>query len=102
MVPKLIHIFPQRHSSHANQSQSDDEDTLGGSPSKKRTRKRFNSSGVDMELGHDDDDEEEDSDEDSMGEDTVSKDLLNSTQTPPCSPIKSLNNSSSPVGINRR
>jgi len=58
--------------------------------------------GVCVELGHDDDDEEEDSDEDSMGEDTVSKDLLNSTQTPPCSPIKSLNNSSSPVGINRR
>ncbi|XP_002076191.3 peregrin [Drosophila simulans] len=94
--------FASRHSSHANQSQSDDEDNLGGSPSKKRTRKRFNSSGVDMELGHDDDDEEEDSDEDSMGEDNVSKELLNSTQTPPCSPIKSLNNSSSPVGINRR
>ncbi|EDX15416.1 GD15310 [Drosophila simulans] len=94
--------FAARHSSHANQSQSDDEDNLGGSPSKKRTRKRFNSSGVDMELGHDDDDEEEDSDEDSMGEDNVSKELLNSTQTPPCSPIKSLNNSSSPVGINRR
>ncbi|XP_043662093.1 peregrin [Drosophila teissieri] len=94
--------FAARHSLHANPSQSDDEDTLGGSPSKKRTRKRFNSSGVDMELGHDDDDEEEDSDEDSMDEDNVSKDLLNSTQTPPCSPIKSLNNSSSPVGINRR
>jgi len=57
-----------------------------------------------MDLGHDEEDEEEDSDEDSMGEgeDNVSKDLLNSTQTPPCSPIKSLNNSSSPVGINRR
>ncbi|EDV59708.1 peregrin [Drosophila erecta] len=94
--------FAARHSSHANQSQSDDDDTLVGSPSKKRTRKRLNSSGVDMALGHDDDDEEEDSDEDSMGEDIVSKDLLNSTQTPPCSPIKSLNNSSSPVGINRR
>jgi len=57
-----------------------------------------------MDLGHDEEDEEEDSDEESMGEgeDNVSKDMLNSTQTPPCSPIKSLNNSSSPVGINRR
>ncbi|XP_016993094.3 bromodomain-containing protein homolog [Drosophila takahashii] len=96
--------FAARHSSHGHQSQSEDEETSGASPSKKRTRKRLNSSAVDMELAHDEEDEEEDSDEDSMGEgeDNVSKDLLNSTQTPPCSPIKSLNNSSSPVGINRR
>nr|XP_016941099.2 peregrin [Drosophila suzukii] len=96
--------FAARHSSHGIQSQSEDEETVCASPSKKRTRKRLNSSAVDMDLGHDEEDEEEDSDEDSMGEgeDNVSKDLLNSTQTPPCSPIKSLNNSSSPVGINRR
>ncbi|XP_037714758.1 peregrin [Drosophila subpulchrella] len=96
--------FAARHSSHGIQSQSEDEETVGASPSKKRTRKRLNSSAVDMDLAHDEEDEEEDSDEDSMGEgeDNVSKDLLNSTQTPPCSPIKSLNNSSSPVGINRR
>ncbi|XP_016941099.4 bromodomain-containing protein homolog [Drosophila suzukii] len=96
--------FAARHSSHGIQSQSEDDETVGASPSKKRTRKRLNSSAVDMDLGHDEEDEEEDSDEDSMGEgeDNVSKDLLNSTQTPPCSPIKSLNNSSSPVGINRR
>lgn len=53
-----------------------------------------------------DEDEDEDTEEDSLGEvdgeDNTSKDMLNSTQTPPCSPIKSLNNSSSPVGINRR
>ncbi|XP_016958565.1 bromodomain-containing protein homolog [Drosophila biarmipes] len=96
--------FAARHSSHGNLSQSEDEEAVGASPSKKRTRKRLNSSAVDMELAHDEEDEEEDSDEDSMGEgeDNVSKDLLNATQTPPCSPIKSLNNSSSPVGINRR
>ncbi|KAH8304465.1 bromodomain-containing protein homolog [Drosophila kikkawai] len=98
--------FAARYSSHANQSQSDEEDAVGASPIKKRTRKRLNSSAIDMDVEHDDDDEEDDSDDDSMaeadGEDTVSKDLLNSTQTPPCSPIKSLNNSSSPVGINRR
>ncbi|XP_052841360.1 bromodomain-containing protein homolog [Drosophila gunungcola] len=94
--------FAARYSSHATQSQSEEEDAAGASPSKKRTRKRLNSSAVDMALANDDEDEEEDSDEDSMGEDNGSKDLLNSTQTPPCSPIKSLNNSSSPVGINRR
>lgn len=79
---------------------------MGASPTKKRTRKRLNSSAIDMDIEHEDEDEEIDSDDDSMaeadGDDNVSKDLLNSTQTPPCSPIKSLNNSSSPVGINRR
>ncbi|XP_016980616.2 peregrin [Drosophila rhopaloa] len=94
--------FAARYSLHANQSQSEEEDAVGASPSKKRTRKRLNSSAVDMALANDEEDEEEESEEDSMGEDNVSKDLLNSTQTPPCSPIKSLNNSSSPVGINRR
>lgn len=52
---------------------------------------------------HDEDeDDEDDSDDDSMADDNVSKDTGHMVQTPPCSPVKSLNNSSSPVGINRR
>lgn len=52
---------------------------------------------------HDDeDDDEDDSDDDSMADDGASKDTTHMAQTPPCSPVKSLNNSSSPVGINRR
>ncbi|XP_050322472.1 bromodomain-containing protein homolog isoform X2 [Bactrocera neohumeralis] len=40
-------------------------------------------------------------DDDTMGEE--SKETATTTvQTPPCSPIKSLNNSASPVGVNRR
>jgi len=82
-------------------------------PSKKRTRKRLDSSAMDLEESQDlqqtqhnnddeDDDEDDSEDEDSMAEDGASKDTGHMTQTPPCSPVKSLNNSSSPVGINRR
>ncbi|XP_037948091.1 peregrin-like isoform X2 [Teleopsis dalmanni] len=38
--------------------------------------------------------------DETMGDE--SKETLQTTQTPPCSPIKSLNNSASPVGVNRR
>ncbi|KAH8267096.1 hypothetical protein KR018_003733 [Drosophila ironensis] len=93
--------FAARYSTHAGHSHSEEEESPEASPVKKRTRKRLSTSAMNMEL-----DEDEDSDDDSMGdvdgEDNASKDMLNSTQTPPCSPIKSLNNSSSPVGINRR
>lgn len=79
-------------------------------PSKKRTRKRLDSSAMDLEESQDlqahhddeDDDEDDSEDEDSMAEDGASKDTGHMVQTPPCSPVKSLNNSSSPVGINRR
>ncbi|KAH8372592.1 hypothetical protein KR009_000571 [Drosophila setifemur] len=95
--------FTARYSSHATQSQSDEEETAGALPAKKRTRKRLHTSTME-EIEPDEDNE--DTDDDSMGEgdveDNASKDILSSTQTPPCSPIKSLNNSSSPVGINRR
>ncbi|SPP73115.1 peregrin [Drosophila guanche] len=90
---------------HANRSRSDDDEARG-SPSKKRPRKRLNSSAMDMDLEPDDElDEDEDSEEESLGdadEEETAKEMLSTTQTPPCSPIKSLNNSSSPVGINRR
>ena len=38
--------------------------------------------------------------DDTMGDE--SKEASTIIQTPPCSPIKSLNNSASPVGVNRR
>ncbi|EDV35907.1 uncharacterized protein Dana_GF12236 [Drosophila ananassae] len=98
--------FAARYSSQTNPSQSEEEEAPDTSPAKKRTRKRLSTNAMNMDLDHEDEDEDEDTEEDSMGEadgeDNTSKDMLNSTQTPPCSPIKSLNNSSSPVGINRR
>lgn len=54
-----------------------------------------------IERDDDDDEEDEEEDEDDpMGDE--SKEAHSLVQTPPCSPIKSLNNSSSPVGVNRR
>ncbi|XP_034478807.1 peregrin [Drosophila innubila] len=105
--------FAARHSTHAHSQSDDDEDEETGLvPSKKRTRKRLDSSAMDLEESQDlqqaqhnddeDDDEDDSEDEDSMAEDGASKDTGHMTQTPPCSPVKSLNNSSSPVGINRR
>ncbi|XP_017149442.2 peregrin [Drosophila miranda] len=102
--------YAARHSSvHANRSRSDEDEARGGqgSPSKKRSRKRLNTIAMDMDLEQDEDlEDEDDSEEDSIGDgdgdEEAAKNMLNTTQTPPCSPIKSLNNSSSPVGINRR
>ncbi|KAH8391324.1 hypothetical protein KR215_011885 [Drosophila sulfurigaster] len=103
--------FAARHAAHAHSQSDDDEDEdTGVTPSKKRTRKRLNSSAMDldesqdMQVHHNDDDEDDDDDseDDSMAEDSISKNAGHMAQTPPCSPVKSLNNSSSPVGINRR
>ncbi|XP_068145161.1 bromodomain-containing protein homolog [Drosophila tropicalis] len=94
--------FAARHSTQA-QNHSDDEEEELESRAHKRTRKHLNSTTINTTMDMDDD-EDEDSEDDSMAEDEDegTKDINNSTQTPPCSPIKSLNNSSSPVGINRR
>lgn len=101
-------LFMQRHTSHAHSQSDDDEDEETGlKPSKKRTRKRLNSSAMDLDdsqaqQNDDDDDDDDDSEDYSMAEDGASKDAGHMAQTPPCSPVKSLNNSSSPVGVNRR
>lgn len=46
------------------------------------------------------------SEDDEDGDDTMGEESKgasnNTTQTPPCSPVKSLNSSASPVGVNRR
>ncbi|ALC41225.1 Br140 [Drosophila busckii] len=89
---------------HAAQSQSEDEYTPRVA-TPKRTRQRLNSSAMDLDESQDqaDEEEDEDSEDDSLAEEETSKLGSHLTQTPPCSPVKSLNNSSSsPVGINRR
>lgn len=45
--------------------------------------------------------DDEDDGDDTMGEESKGA-SNNTTQTPPCSPVKSLNSSASPVGVNRR
>ncbi|KAI8119161.1 hypothetical protein FF38_02406 [Lucilia cuprina] len=45
--------------------------------------------------------EDEEDGDDTMGEESKGA-SNNTTQTPPCSPVKSLNSSASPVGVNRR
>lgn len=100
--------FAARHATHAHSQSDDDDEETGVTPSKKRTRKRLNSSAMDLEesqelQAHDDDDDEDDSDDDSMADDGAIKNTHgHMAQTPPCSPVKSLNNSSSPGGVNRR
>ncbi|KAL7736619.1 hypothetical protein ACLKA6_015255 [Drosophila palustris] len=102
--------FAARHGTHAHSQSDDDDEETGVKPSKKRTRKRLDSGAMDLEESqelqahqHDeDDDDEDDSEDDSLADDGASKDAGHMAQTPPCSPVKSLNNSSSPVGINRR
>ncbi|XP_030387258.1 peregrin [Scaptodrosophila lebanonensis] len=92
-----------RHS--ARNSQSDEDGEHGVTSSKKRTRIRRSTNAMEVDEDDDVEDVEEhddDSEDDSMGDDGASKDTTNTVQTPPCSPIKSLNNSTSPVGINRR
>lgn len=55
-------------------------------------------------LSDDDDEQENHSDEEdeTMGDESKGTSNNTTQHTPPCSPVKSLNSSASPVGVNRR